>query len=738
MYQRKQKLFAILAVLILTTSIFSSAFAEESVSKNHWAQEKMQKWSDLGIIKGSGSGDLRPDDNITRAEVATIINKVFGFISKSSTQFIDVTQGTWYSDELLKAREAGYYNGYTGNISNADSKITREDTSVMLLKVFCLDSSVESEATYSFKDSGNISKYALSAVNKLSSDGIIKGYTDGRFLPKSYITRAEFITIMDNLVKVLCNAPGTYGSMNVSGHVIINQPSVELKDMSINGNLYLTEGIGSGIVTLNNVSLTDTAYISGGTDTINIINTKLNRVEINLRNTNAKLSINGSSIISLLCINSPAQIQVEPDVKAKFEITSDGVEINGQKVTKGIAIIENGKITQNINETNTEIPAVAPTSTPAGTQVTPANGSSTKDSGNTGNSNNYDVNKTAKPISTPTSTLTPTPTSAITPTSTPALTSTLTPTLTPTPALTSSLTPTPTSTPASTPAEPILKLESATCDNLKEVVLRFNKAIQYIDEAEDENNYSASDEFFSEDNRVIYAELSPDRMSVTLLLEYAINQQDDLSVTVKSKIGLKKDSTVNIDYIEDTLAPTITQVAISGDSLLKLTFSEPVQNSNILSNYTIDGEPFESSQPALADNGKTVTFYLTKRLSIGTHNLIVGDEIYDFASFSIENKETEFTVVEDITAPTGVLVSADHTKIVIRFSEEIEFTDMDNLSTDTGAVLEAVELSDDDRTLTVYISAETPLPETGGLLSIKNLTDYSGNTIDFEIIVIPA
>ncbi|OPZ91026.1 MAG: Endo-1,4-beta-xylanase A precursor [Firmicutes bacterium ADurb.Bin419] len=412
----------------------------------------MQKWSDLGIIKGSGSGNLRPDDNITRAEVATIINKVFGFFSKSSTQFSDVTQGAWYSDELLKAREAGYYNGYTGNISNADSKITREDTSVMLLKVFSLDSLVESEATYSFIDSENISKYALSAVNKLSNDGIIKGYTYGRFLPKSYITRAEFITVMDNLVKELFNAPGTYGSMNVSGHVIINHPSVELKDMNINGNLYLTEGIGSGIVTLNNVSLTDTAYISGGTDTIKIINTKLNRVEINVKNTNAKLSI---------------------------------------------------------------------TPTPT---------------------------STITPTLTPTSTSTPALTSTLTPTSTPALTSSLTPTPTSTP----------TSTPVSTPTETVLKLESATCDNLKEVVLLFNKAVQYIDEAEDENNYSASDEFFSEDNRVIYAELSPDRRSVTLLLLNALSQQDDLSVTVKSKIGLKKDSTVNIDYIEDTISPTIT------------------------------------------------------------------------------------------------------------------------------------------------------------------------------------
>ncbi len=732
MYQRTQRLTVIIVALVLTTSIFSSAFAQELVSKTHWAQEKMKKWSDLGIIKGSGSGDLRPDDNITRAEVATIINNVFGFISKSSTQFIDVTQSAWYKDELLKAREADYYNGYTGNISNAGSKITREDATVMLSKVFCLDTSAEIDSSSSFKDAKNISKYALSAVNMLSGEGIIKGYSDGNFLPKSYITRAEFITIMDNLAKVLCNAPGKYGPMNVSGHVVINQPSVELEDMIIDGNLYLTEGIGSGTVNLNKVDITHTAYISGGTGIIKIINSKLNQVEIYIKNATANLYLGGNSTIGTLSVKSPTQIQVEPDVKATLEITSDGVMINGQEVKKGNAIIHNGKITQNISETDSEIPAVAPTTTPANTPVTTSTKSNSNSSGNTGNSNNG-INKTAKP----TSTLTPTPTSI--PTSTSSPTPTSTPTSTSTPTLTPTLTPASTPTKTVSPTVTVSKAElvDVTVDNLKEVVLNFDKPLPYIDEAENENNYSASDEFFSDDNCVINAELSPDKKSVTLLLKYALTQQDDILVTVKSEIGLKKDTTISADYIEDTLAPTVTHVSISGDSLLKLTFNEPVQNSNILSNYTIDGETFEASQPALSDNGKTVTLYLTERLPIGTHTLIVGSEIYDYAHFSIDNMETEFIVVNDTIAPTGILVSADQTKVVIRFSKEIEFTDMDNISTNTDAVIEALELFDDDRTLALYFSTEAPLPESGGMLTIKNLTDYNGNVIDFEIIVIP-
>ncbi|WP_027621735.1 S-layer homology domain-containing protein [Acetivibrio clariflavus] len=165
---------------------------------------------------------------------------------------------------MLKARQAGYLKGYEGNIAKPESKITREDTSVIVSQVFKLDTSGNNNSLSKFKDAEDISEYAAAAVNKLAADGVIRGYEDGSFKPKANITRAEFIAILDGLVPLLCNAPGTYENKNVSGHVVISNPSVELKNSTIDGNLYITEGIGNAGVTLNKVAVTDTAYISGG------------------------------------------------------------------------------------------------------------------------------------------------------------------------------------------------------------------------------------------------------------------------------------------------------------------------------------------------------------------------------------------------------------------------------------------------------------------------------------------
>ncbi len=822
MYQKMRRLSASLVALVMSMSIFTMTFAQEATNvKSHWAEEKMQRWLELGILKGSGEGDLRPDDTITRAEVAAIINNVFGLISKSSVQFSDIKKGAWYEDELLKAREAGYYKGYPGNLSKAESKITREDAAVIISSIFEIDTSGNINLSDSYKDEGNISAYALAAVNKLSGKGVIKGYSDGKFLPKANITRAEFIAIIDNLVKVLYNNSGTYGSKSVSGHVVVNCPSVKLMDMSINGNLYLTEGIADGSVALNNVTVSEMTYISGGCDNIKIENSKLNLVIVSVKNRATNLALAGTSEVGKLIVNSPIQIQVDENSKVAFEIRSEGAEINGQKMKKGIAIVERGLVRQNISEDNTEIPAVVPsatvTSTPIVTSVATSKPQSPKNAGGSA------ANKTPTPTVTLASTITPKATPIITPIITPTITPIATPTIdikvtatikptsisdfTATPANTPVPYSTPTSTLTPMPAayilsvEPLadvnveigdkpilpltvkatfndgttrevsvvwpeidtsaageqiiegtisdntlkvtvkvivvaieLKLESATADNLKEVVLKFNKPLTNISEAEDIKNYYVDDIF---NNSTINAELSDDKTTVTLLLRNKIRQQGSIEVNIKSDIGLAEDTVVIVKNIKDITVPEIVEVTATGNSLLKVRFSEPVEYAASLSAYEIDGRLFPARQPMLSSNGKEVLLQLTNPLSPGIHKLTERNRICDYTSFYIENKEKEFEVFEDKTAPTGIIESATQTKVVIRFDEEVKPIDIDDVENDTRSTIGSIKLDEDNRTLTVNFDVSDALPDTGGNIIINNLTDYSGNMVEFKIFVTP-
>ena len=279
------------------------------------------------------------------------------------------------------------------------------------------------------------------------------------------------------------------------------------------------------------------------------------------------------------------------------------------------------------------------------------------------------------------------------------------------------------------PAE--LKVEGKASGNLMELVLNFNRPVPDEDEAKDKANYKVKK------YTVKNASLSEDKMTVTLLLTSPIAQQSDVTVTVSKEVGLKEDVELTIKNIKDTTAPEVVSVEAVGNGLVKVTFSEPVKNATSISNFTVDGKVITSSQPTLTSDEKTVNFKLTKRLTPGEHKLVVKNKVVDYAGFAIEDNETEFTVVEDTTPPTGEIVSATQTKVVIKFSEPVEKPDEDDVDTNTSAKIESIELDDDDMTFTINFEVDNALPTAGGKITIKNLTDYSGNKVNFEISVAP-
>lgn len=276
-----------------------------------------------------------------------------------------------------------------------------------------------------------------------------------------------------------------------------------------------------------------------------------------------------------------------------------------------------------------------------------------------------------------------------------------------------------------------LNVKGISSGNLKEIILEFSKPIENEDEAKDKRNYDVYG------NSVINAELSDDKMTVTLLLKNALKQQFDVEVSVDKNVGLDEDVELRIDNVKDVTTPEVVDVVAVGNGLLKVTFSEPVQNATSLSSYTIDGKLFGSSQTILSNNEKTVSFNLVRRLSSGNHKLTVRNKISDYAGFIIEDNEITFTVDDDDDAPTAKVRSATQTKVVIVFSEEIQTPDESNIVTNTGAKIEKIELDDDNKTLIIYFDVENALPAAGCKITIEDVTDFSGNSDDIKLTVTP-
>ena len=97
----------------------------------------------------------------------------------------------------------------------------------------------------------------------------------GLFEPDSNLTRAEMVQIIDNIIEIYIDTPQEYAK-DVIGNVVISSSGVKLKDMKIEGNVYLAEGIGEGDVELENVDVSGITFIRGGSsDGIKIINSNV-------------------------------------------------------------------------------------------------------------------------------------------------------------------------------------------------------------------------------------------------------------------------------------------------------------------------------------------------------------------------------------------------------------------------------------------------------------------------------
>ena len=165
----------------------------------HWAFNEVEELANLSVINGFPDGSFMPEQNVTRAEFSKMICLAMKFdLSRGENLFNDVNSSDWFSDYVITLAEKGIVNGYTENLFAPNDKISREDAAVIVWRA---TGSPKLESSVSFFDENDIADYAKDGVLALGSLKIVNGY-DGKFNPKSYITRAEAVKILYNLLEI--------------------------------------------------------------------------------------------------------------------------------------------------------------------------------------------------------------------------------------------------------------------------------------------------------------------------------------------------------------------------------------------------------------------------------------------------------------------------------------------------------------------------------------------------------
>ena len=163
--------------------------------KGHWAYDSIKQFIDKGYINGYDDKTFKPDNSITRAEFVKIVNRVFNYTESIEENFIDVDNSNWYYEEICIGVKQGYINGYSDGTFRPNEFITREEVASIVKRI----TNLEKNRSLKFADDFEIGDWAKSSVYALADNGIMHGYEDNTFRPKNKITRAETVVTLSRI-----------------------------------------------------------------------------------------------------------------------------------------------------------------------------------------------------------------------------------------------------------------------------------------------------------------------------------------------------------------------------------------------------------------------------------------------------------------------------------------------------------------------------------------------------------
>jgi len=177
------------------------AFAD---MQGHWARNEAEKLASMLIFEGKGEGIFDPNARLTRAETAALLVRALGIPAAVQPAALSDIDGQWFEKAVSSAAAAGLVTGYVNGSFRPNDFVTREELAVILARAIAYDSGSASNASENgsalLNDSGEVSKWAAEAVQQMLAYGIVKGDHAGNFKPQQTATRAEMALMLSRLL----------------------------------------------------------------------------------------------------------------------------------------------------------------------------------------------------------------------------------------------------------------------------------------------------------------------------------------------------------------------------------------------------------------------------------------------------------------------------------------------------------------------------------------------------------
>jgi hypothetical protein len=346
-----KKIFSMLILVVLAVGIFSMAVYAQGEkpftdTEGHWAEDLLAKKYEQGLITGYPDGSFNPDGILTRGELVTVINRSFGLSKVTDNQYKDIAGSEWFSREADKAY---YYEYVKDNKLKGNEPATRMEAVKMIANL--LDLEVDSE-TGAFSDVEKLTEEEKLFLDMFAEMGYLQGDGDGKANPDRTLTRAETITLTDNVLGYIVTSEEDLENMPETGRVTIIGQNITIKGKNIE-SLYISPGVFTDTI-IRNTTIKNTLEIANeGTDGNAILDdVTAENVEVRPKAKDLTLEMKGETKVKTITMENEGTITAEANVEIDDIIIEEGKPILKDVKVRDDLIIESGQVNLINNDLN--------------------------------------------------------------------------------------------------------------------------------------------------------------------------------------------------------------------------------------------------------------------------------------------------------------------------------------------------------------------------------------------------
>lgn len=327
----KKILSVLLVVALCFTMCVSFAAAEEgnalarftdAPKKDNWKHAGLHSAVENDIMKGH-EDKIRPDDNITRAELTAMMVRVLGAqMHKADIEhYVDVAIDEWYHSYIQSGVAVKIING-AGNKMMPKDPITREQSFAILARTFVLYADSHSHMER-FDDDHHVSDWAKGYTAALVEHKVVLGDEDNEIRPKDNVTRAEFAAMLYRLAGNYAKAGDSLAGKTIEGNLVVTSPDVDLTGVTVKGSIIITEAVENAGFEIKGATVEGSIVIRSGDVTLS-------------GSTTAEKIIYGNPVEKVSAAAKSEEVKVqeivvaENSVGVKNEVSAESVEIKSE------------------------------------------------------------------------------------------------------------------------------------------------------------------------------------------------------------------------------------------------------------------------------------------------------------------------------------------------------------------------------------------------------------------------